>query len=108
MPLDCRNLLVLPRERRTAIFTASPTLQGALTDGLLFPVNATNLTSYGFPCCRVGGPCCRNPRDSTSCCMPNVVSEWWRSSTSSHGEKSGVMPPGAALLQEWQSGEVGG
>ena len=70
LPLDCRNLVCVPRARRqlhakvTALLT-DPNSTGAIVWG----VDATNILQHGYPCCRQDAACCH----TRLCCSHTTV-----------------------------------
>jgi FkbM family methyltransferase len=84
LPLDCRNILAVPRERASSIRSSPPLL---LAEGRhhLFPVSADNVTLYGYPCCRFGSPCCSHWPTRKGCCDLASVDAWFRQGASRHG-----------------------
>lgn len=69
IPLDCRNVVSVPRERRRA-FARSEGVINATRAGWLVEVNASSVQQFGFPCCAHGGDCCRTDSTWWTCCQP--------------------------------------
>jgi FkbM family methyltransferase len=75
VPVDCRNILNLPRETLN-IFKGSPILDLATASGKLFAVNPQNVASQAYAeACRPGGICCPNGAGK-GCCYHTCVQAW--------------------------------
>lgn len=69
-PVDCRNLINLPRSRRFD-FPAGSALAAAIRAQQLTPVaNVSSFQARVLPCCRQGQACCRTPQ---ACCTKRAV-----------------------------------
>ena len=75
IPLDCRNVVCVPRERRQA-FERSAHVAAGTKEGWLVEVDAKTVQSFGFPCCARGGGCCLPKSSWWTCCQPTQLYEW--------------------------------
>ena len=86
LPVDCRNILNIPRERLKD-FRQSPTLDLVSTTSKLFAVSESSISSYAYaPVWRPGGECCRQGASKegyvrgfwlkTNCCQHRCVQSW--------------------------------
>ena len=115
LPLDCRNVLCVPRERLSA-FEAVAAVAAAAAEGWLVRVDASSVGRHGFPCCAKGGACCNDPKGRWwRCCHPIQLYEWVVASSSRPGEPLAACPagdagscappllPSPALLKAWHT-----
>ena len=101
---DCRNLLALPRPHRTekrSRFSGSDALDLASASRALIPVDAHNIGSLAFPCCRRGGACCpyRDPDRRGrigKCCTHWQVHTWLNGPL-----RNGSADPRAMVHMQW-------
>ena len=74
--VDCRNLLLLPRDGFHR-FQGSATLDLAVASGSLYAVDARSIGHFAYPCCRDGGECCPTTRQLDQfCCTHKTVQHW--------------------------------
>ena len=83
-PVDCRNVLAIPRERAALLFQSANQIPEL--GGRLFEVTAKSVSNHAFPCCAHGLECCPHHakaagRTSTKastggCCTGALVSSW--------------------------------
>ena len=77
-PVDCRNLINLPRSRGIT-FPQDSAFARAIRSQMLIPMpNVSAFRQHVFPCCRPGGPCCRhgpghNTLSADGCCTKKAV-----------------------------------
>ena len=69
---DIRNLIHLPL-RHWRRYERSGTLALALSSHAIFPVDASTIEDYAYPCCRRGGECCGGGKP---CCSHTRVSAY--------------------------------
>lgn len=67
VPLDCRNVVAVPRQRSGLLAAALHALGEHTRKGQVVRVNSTTILDHGYPCCRQEGACCPNTR---TCCAP--------------------------------------
>ena len=85
LPVDCRNLLCVPRERLPS-FKRSPTLDLASSTGRLVAVTEASISSHAYAAaCAPGGECCKGGPENrgfvrgwwkTDCCASGCVKRW--------------------------------
>ena len=77
-PVDCRNLINLPRSRGFK-FPSESAFARAIRSKILIPMpNVSAFRQRVLPCCRPGGPCCRhgpghNSLGADGCCTKKAV-----------------------------------
>ena len=77
-PVDCRNLINLPRSRGIT-FPQDSAFARAIRSQMLIPMpNVSAFRQHVFPCCRPGAPCCRhgpghNTLSADGCCTKKAV-----------------------------------
>ena len=75
LPLDCRNLVAIPRQQPGLL----PLVLGLLVDDVRLErvvlVNSSNIFRRAYPCCRSGESCCRSPG---ACCTYQTVRQGQR------------------------------
>ena len=99
-PLDCRNIIALPRERAAAIRRLEP-LRSAESRHAAFAVDALNASRYGYPCCYAGHQCCAQWPNRTGCCSFDSVHAWL---SSRHAQRDAEWPaalPDADVRRAW-------
>ena len=72
-PLDCRNVVAVPRQRSGLLAAALAVLGAHVRKGQLVHVNSTTILDHGYLCCRQGRACCPNAR---TCCAPWHVTKF--------------------------------
>jgi FkbM family methyltransferase len=113
---DCRNLLCLPRARRDTLLD-SPTLDLAVSGGVLLAVGPHTILRYAYPCCRAGGTCCPRTGGSRrqgageqyhSCCSHWRIDEWRRGVNLTHkGTPREMVRAEKWTTQNWWHGARG-
>lgn len=84
-PVDCRNVLAIPRERAALLFQSANQIPEL--GGRLFEVTAESVSNHAFPCCAHGRECCPHHAKATGrtstkasrtggCCTGTLVSSW--------------------------------
>lgn len=75
LPLDCRNLMAIPRRRANLLAAILTRLDAFSRNGTITLVNSSTIVNFAYPCCRSHAACCTNAR---SCCTPSTVSAAYR------------------------------
>ena len=91
VPVDCRNLINMPKKGLSDHFVKSATLDLATATGVLFAVTEGSIASHAYaPVCAPGGTCCPNgPGDedraikrggarAAGCCFNMCVQTWMK------------------------------
>ena len=101
-PLDCRNIIALPRERAAAIRSLEP-LRSAEARHAAFAVDALNASYYAYPCCYMRQTCCSQWPNRTSCCSFESVHAWLSSSDAQHHGNWPAALPDSDVRRAWGS-----